>query len=1198
MTIGKVVDGSPLRKHNMLAYALLTMAITLTSCAETFLWNYHKSNSGWRDYGTPSNWRVGTSDSSPVSTTLVPGANDYICLHEDENAWSTYRYMDLGGVDRTILGLTRGDTTYGDALFSIKNGSLTVTENFTNIQANVYIEDTGSMTLAATSSSRFGLQGMPEQWHVKSGGRLSMLGSISVAACRITNYDGGIFTFDPASLTVMSTFSESNGHGASIANSGTLNLPNGIDVRGTANSANTGYFRLFQLGGTLNLGGSLVSAATYARFAFILSGGTVNVTNDATFTKLNANPFEASMTNGASATVCVTGGKTFDASIMVFEENTVLQKTGDGTLKLSAVPSSLSVAAGTVSFLGGSSLGSSLTLSPGATMHIAGPEVSAHAIAGISNANVTVDSSLTSGGTCLIFVSDDPQLVQAVADRLTASGATGLTVTDSGISHEVSHQSTIFAWANEGSVDYSNFTGGTYAWYSFFNPASWKIGVAKETNAEGLIPGENDDFFISDNYQPLFAIDMCGQHRKLRHLHRNFTTGTTYSNQAGFRQFNIRNGTLEFTGSFTNVRASVDAKADGRFILSSTSSARLGHDFAEDDFFAEDGGEIDIYGAIKIHRLNMTVHAGGKVVFDPVSLEYDTTDSKNGVTDSFVNGGILELPSGLALNSRGDKSHANSWFAIRQNAGTLKLGGSIARGSAYYTRSIFQLNGGTIEATANAAISGFDTCEMTSNSVATVNVSSGMTLDLSEMVFGEGTSLTKTGAGTVVLGASVPEAMSVLGGSVKYLRTVNLGSSLSLSPGTKIIIGANGICADGIAGIADASVELDSSLGDSSRLVFASDSPSLLATVLSKLRDSIQSPGSLAISGNALVYEKAHEPTVFSWKTEGTGSSAAGNYLTETNANGSLRYTWKYFCDADSWAVGLDKNGSNPDGLIPGENDDMYVSASYYPIFGMDMGGSTRKLRNLELNLVNGSYPNQAGFRGFYLRNGTLEFTGCFTNVRIVVKAKTGSRFVLGETSYGRYGYNGAGDIFYADDGGEIDLLGTMDIHYIQFTIAEGGKAVIAPKKFTALPTGNQGSSFIRNSGTLSFPDGITFEKGGYNNNCSIDITNYDTGTLELGGPFVREDDFKMLVNLVINGGTLNVTNKVSFSGFNSLTMADDATVDIYIPKRSRLDLRPMVFGSNTTVNKHGEGLLLFGASLPTVYTRDDTPPGLAISFK
>lgn len=1176
---------------------LLASVVALEALPETFLWKNQTSTS-WFDYGTPANWRIGTTKDSPVSQDLVPGAGDYLCLYDGDSSatYTTHWYMDLGNVDRTVLGLANGNAEWGPVNIHLRNGSLTVTENFTNTQACVYLEDTGKLTIAATSTSRFGYQGMSDKWYVNAGGELSILGSVTLDTCHMYNYTNSTFTLAPTAFKASPTFTVDNGKGASLSNWGTLNLPNGLDFGGTG-STGLGYFRLCQLDGALNLGGPLTASATKSRFAFVLAGGTVNVQDDASFVTTYANyPFEASMTNGATATVSVAADKTFDASGMAFEADTALVKSGPGTLKLSAVPTELSVEEGIITFGENVVLGDSLSLSPGATLCISAENLSARSIDGITEATVTADPELTSGGACLIFASEDPQLVQTVAARLQASGVTGLTVTDSGIFYEVAHASTVFAWANEGRVNYADFRAGTYTWYPFCAASSWKIGVGRAANADGLIPNENDDFFISDEYQPLFAMDMGGQHRKLRHLHRNFTTGITYKNQAGFRQFNVRNGTLEFTGSFTNVRASVDAKATGRFILSSTSSARLGNDGAEDRFFAEDGGEIDIYGAIKIHRANFTVDAGGKMVFDPVSLAFDTDTANSNCIDAFDNSGTLELPSGLNLAARAWLGIVGCTFTFSQNAGTLKLGGSVVRQTAYRTQSLFYLNGGTIQTMNDAAISGFDVCEMPANATATVDVGLGQTLDLSEMTFGAGTTLTKTGEGTLVLGAGVPTAMLVNGGRIAFSKPVDLGSSLVLARGTVLALGGAVVTASEIAGLADAQVFMDPSLGDSSCAVFASADPELLAAVLAKLASSSASmEGNFGISGNVIVYEKPHDSTVFSWKHEGTGRSNSGTELCETNIYGQALFTWYPFCSAGSWAVGRSPSGTNPDGLIPSADDDMYVSAQYYPIFGMDLGGTSRQLRNLDLNLdADGRYPQQAGFRGFFLRNGELEFTGSFTNVRVVVKAKTDAKFVLGETSFARIGYNGAQNIMYADDGGEIDLLGSMDIHFIQFTVAEGGKGVLAPKSFKMCPNNNQ-TSYFRNYGTLSLPKGLTFLSGGWVGITTVLNFEHKAGTLEIGGPVNREANFHVPVNFTIEGGTLNVTNQVSFSGLASLTMPDNATVTVNVPKGSSVNFSGMTFGENTTIEKYGTGRLRFGDSQPTNYIRHDPMPGLIL---
>ena len=754
------------------------------------------------------------------------------------------------------------------------------------------------------------------------------------------------------------------------------------------------------------------------------------------------------------------------------------------------------------------------------------------------------------------------------------------------------------AWlvASAETFSWVNYQSTAENWKSYGTWSSWAVGTSPTGgNPEQKVPGASDDLeYLADpnkNWTSHAWIDLDGQEYGFRNL---LNADVDYAT----RYYLLRNGSLACTGSFTNTCVRMTVADSGTFTLESTSSARFGRGTQSVAFIADSGGTLNMYGRIYVVALRIEVEEGGILNLDPVCFLTDSGFNPNQTTEKIVNRGTWNIPRGITFGGTGGGG-AKAVFHLCQAAGTLNLGGSVNKSSGWSDYE-FIFEGGTINATNDAAFSSaLKTVAMTNGASGTVSVSAGKTLDLAAMTFSGTTSLSKTGAGTLKL-ANVPTSLLVSEGTLLPAANANLGSAVKLAAGATLRLAARGVSADAIDGVEDAIVVMDESLNGEDGVLFSSTNAALLASLAAKIQTS--GAGNVTVNGSALVYERAHETTLFSWAHEGSGTWNKDYPLVETNASGQLFYNWYPFCAASSWAVGQSPGGTNPIGAYPAANDDMYVSASYYPIFGMDMGGQHRKLRNLERMLdENGRYPNQAGFRGFFVRNGALEFTGSFTNVRVIVKAKAGGRFILGETCCARLGHDNAQDFFVAEAGGEVDWFGTLTAHRLDMRVEKGGKFVLAPKYFAMDTTTAKQyqTNRVVSAGTLSFPKGFTFVKGGWNGikGTLFDIRQ-DGGALDLGGPIVCEQQMCIPVDLTISGETtLNVTNQVSFTRINRLSASDGATLNVIVPKGSSIDLAPMLFGSNTTVNKYGRGRIQFGESKPSVYNRPDAL-GLFLIFR
>ena len=366
----------------------------------------------------------------------------------------------------------------------------------------------------------------------------------------------------------------------------------------------------------------------------------------------------------------------------------------------------------------------------------------------------------------------------------------------------------VFTWSGGSSV--CSFSDSTY----------WSGGSAD-------YPGEND-YFLHGNTRYYF--DLGGNTYTIGGLANGYNS--PYNQQT----LTIENGTLVVKHSFSNRVFRVIAKDTGHFKFGPDSCSELGDGGAGVNLYdIRNGGAVTFNGTVIAARFVVVVSSGGTFTFNPSSFYFLSTAYDIAV-QAITNSGTAYFPSGVTLNGDCSSTKPPSTFTIRQNAGTMTLGGPLVRNGTY-GKLCFSLAGGTLAATSDVSFTGLDVVTMEAGCTATVNVDAGSTLDLSAMTFGANAALTKSGAGIVNVGTSLPDVLTVASGSVRVTSGVALGSRLSLNSGTTLVLAGVGISADAIGGIADVAVVLDDavvSLVDGTP-VFSSGDAALLASIAAKL---------------------------------------------------------------------------------------------------------------------------------------------------------------------------------------------------------------------------------------------------------------------------------------------------------------------------------------------------------------------------
>ena len=1136
-----------------LATAGIALFICGSAFGETFAWRNYTATStlpaspNWQSFGTASNWAVGTDKNGSNPNSLVPGAGDYIYYGANNSGLQVF---DLDGQTHTVGGLTGGyESHWSPHLFLLRNGTLECTTDFSNRAAHVYIYDTGRFILSKTCAMLCGGGGNYGKVQVYSGGEADLEGTIRINSLGVDVASGGTMTFRPKSLGFCQGQTNAQ-YPSYIRNEGTFSIPGGFTFAERSNTRKT-VLSIEQKGGTLTLGGNLVMGVPNDDYLdFILSGGTVNVTNDVAFVAFRA----VMMTNDATATVTVSAGKTFDLSPMVFENGTSLTKAGAGTLKIgSSAPESFLVSAGTLHLTTGVALGDCLTLAPGTTLLLASVGISADSIAGLADANVALDVAAFGGGSPVFRSSNATFLATLLAKLGEAPSGFFYSISGDTLWLIKEHDATVFTWKNE-------FTSSVEPpvspqWQSFGNPANWAIGTSKTgNNPDSLIPGSGDSIYYGSSGQ-FKAFDLDGATYSIRGITNGWTDFST-------RTFLIRNGTLTIEQNFTNRAAHVYVYDAGRFVLGENCCTYCGQAGAFGQWHIYAGGSADIGGNVDFHRLLVEVEQGGEMEFHPSKFAFINTANRDNGPSYVRNCGTLSIPGAVTLSGRSGK--APCVFVLEQAGGSLVLGGNLSStASADYAD--FILSGGTISATNDVAFSGFRTILMTNDTVAVANVSAGKTLDLTKMAFASGTSLTKTGAGTVKLKVSVPAYMAVSAGTLEVTGAASFANGISLAPGTTLRIAVAGVYAASVTGIADANIVFDESLFTGVTPLFVSPDAATLSAIREKLGTAPEGC-TYRIDGDTLVLDKPHEASLFYWKKEGSAA-------------------YYSFYDPSYWGIGDTADATNPNALIPGEDDEIYYGNVYSRYMYFDMKGTTRTIKALS----RGMGPNAEPYGMFYMNitNGTLAFTSCFTNFRAYVVSEAGGRFVLGEDCFTKAGGSGAANRYIVKAGGECDLGGTIDVNVFQSTVSEDGRLIFRPKvfRFENLANSSYASSFISNSGVLEMPNGFTM--GGKSGVAPcLFVINQNGGTLTLGGDLTMTDTADY-ADFVLAGGTVNATNDVSFNGFHTVMMTNDATAVVCVADGKTLDFSVMSFESGTALSKTGGGTLKIGASVPDAIAVD-----------
>lgn len=726
--------------------AVLALALAGGAAAsEKKIYYWKTSSNDFLSFTDPANWVMGTSASGEAATDY-PGGGDDDWLHYT-TGYANGQYMDMGGQSVSVRGVDYTDATlqYGQRGMGVRNGSLTFTSAFRTRQVKMTVYSGGTFATAASCALTTEWGGALNLFTVKSGGVLSLAGTMSIGNLRVTVEAGGTATVAPESFTL--TDQGAATVEAWFDNSGMMSFPNGLTI-GATGKYGAGHgcaYPFIQKSGTMTVGGPIAAAdgtTLYNDFSFDLRGGTLAVTGDVSM-PLFGNAV-GMLTEGAAATVDIAAGKTLDWSNATFADATTLNVTGAGTLVL------------------GSSYPATLNLAEGVTLGLGGTSADLHTVTGVDGANFVVPSAACVFRNQTLVRSGDAATVAAIAAKLTC-GKEGWSsaLADGQIRLSWSTEPRQFIWKGQAAL--CSFFDVT-KWSTSWDETSSDWGASAWSNDEGLVPGENDFWLygLGGNYRK-FHFDMGGATYRVGGLFGDGGLGAAnawYAHDAL-----VTNGTLEIVHTFTNYYVVGTVKPSGRFTLARTSVSRLGKDGACNSWTVEDGGEIRYLGAIQVNNAKVNVASGGLCVLDPTAFDFDA-GTRDDIGCGVFSEGTLEIPHGLAMGSVNASSAVTEarqpWWTIR-SSGALVLGGDVTftpSGTYGIGKVCFDVQGGTVSVTDDAAFSGLEAVTFTNGAVS-VSVAAGATFALTNATFGSGVTLSASGAGAVMLGTAFPETLAL-----------------------------------------------------------------------------------------------------------------------------------------------------------------------------------------------------------------------------------------------------------------------------------------------------------------------------------------------------------------------------------------------------------------------------------------------------
>ena len=379
---------------------------------------------------------------------------------------------------------------------------------------------------------------------------------------------------------------------------------------------------------------------------------------------------------------------------------------------------------------------------------------------------------------------------------------------------------------------------GTDAYLDYGTVENWKLESADGETATAL-PGASDTYYGCKNKY----FDLGGG---------EYTIGG-WDSTGNWNRYTmyLKNGTLNVAGNVTTHSDTIDLNDGATYNLLAgfTYSPAYG-DASAHEIIVRSGATFNAYCAYKDYKTALSVLSGGKAEFNPSVYRFSGSSAQTSTFENQIDG-ELSFPKGLLI---GDGTSANAALKIT-NAGTLKLGGGFDRNGKFAddTKFTFTISGGKVEAENSVAFSGV-TCAITGN--VEFAVAEAGAIDLTPFTISEVT-LTKSGAGSLTLGSSLPSSLNITAGKA-ILGAAAEAASVTMAAGATLEFGAKGITVDSASFADDAVFTLTAGVFAEGDTIVTSTDEFFLAAVQTSLATTGASTtiedGKLVMAASDLVF--------------------------------------------------------------------------------------------------------------------------------------------------------------------------------------------------------------------------------------------------------------------------------------------------------------------------------------------------------
>ena len=280
-------------------------------------------------------------------------------------------------------------------------------------------------------------------------------------------------------------------------------------------------------------------------------------------------------------------------------------------------------------------------------------------------------------------------------------------------------------------------------------------------------------------------------------------------------------------------------------------------------------------------------------------------------------------------------------------------------------------------------------------------------------------------------------------------------------------------------------------------------------------------------------------------------------------------YYWKPGATQGDWDLLSNWSTVSVDGddatNLPSGNDDLAAGLSY----NFNLKGGTYSLRKL--------YDETGNTTSMEIANGSLTFNTELRATKCSFAINSGATLLIpaNSTLYtGVYSWNDAMP-FNVNNGGTLEVRGTLRLWRTDYNIGNGGICVLAPSKIRFT---NTYQNTINNNGTLTIPNGLSVGSSDSDSNGKLNL-NQNGGVMNLGGT-IALNNYNGTFNVDFAGGTVNVTGNASFD----VTSAQvSGPVTFNVAEGKILNTTSLVIGSGGSLMKTGPGYIAFPATAQTV---------------